>query len=128
MAEPCRVLVVDDAEGLRRLVTLTLGKEEGFEVVAEAEDGETAIARAREVEPDLVLLDVSLPGMGGFEVLERLREEGSDVDVILVSGHEAADLEAKAEAAGALGYIEKSGDPTAFLEEVKAIVAESEDA
>lgn len=123
MAEPRRVLVVDDAEGLRRLVTLTLGKEEGFEVVAEAEDGEAALERARAADPDLVLLDVSLPGMGGFEVLQRLREEGSDLDVILVSGHEAADLEAKAEAAGALGYIEKSGDPTAFLEAVKAMVA-----
>lgn len=123
MAEPRRVLVVDDAEGLRRLVTLTLGKEEGFEVVAEAEDGEAALERARAADPDLVLLDVSLPGMGGFEVLQRLREEGSDLDVILVSGHEAADLEAKAEAAGALGYIEKSGDPTAFLEKVKAMVA-----
>lgn len=127
MTEPHRVLVVDDAEGLRRLVTLTLGKEEGFEVVAEAADGKAALNRAREVQPDLVLLDVSMPGMDGFEVLERLQAEAPEARVILISGHDAGDLGQRADAAGALGYIEKSGDPTAFLESVKAMVAKSED-
>lgn len=99
-----RVLIVDDharyRTSARRLLEL-----EGYEVVGEAEDGESGIAAAAELCPDLVLLDVNLPDTNGFEVARRLR--GTGPRVVLTSDRDASEVAPFAADAGAVGFVPK---------------------
>jgi DNA-binding NarL/FixJ family response regulator len=99
-----RAIVVDDHAAFRasarRLLELT-----GYEVVAEAGDGASGLALVRELEPELVLLDVALPDMSGFDVADALA--GSPSSVVLVSSRDPADLGRRASRSGALGFISK---------------------
>jgi DNA-binding NarL/FixJ family response regulator len=98
------VLIVDDHPSFRASARALL-EAEGFDVVGEAEDGETGVALARELEPELVLLDVVLPDVSGFEVAERLA--GSSSKVVLVSSREPADYGGRVRRSGALGFMAK---------------------
>jgi two-component system, NarL family, nitrate/nitrite response regulator NarL len=80
-----RVLIVDDEPDLRILLRLQLGFEQGFEVVGEAADGREAIERCAELEPDVVVMDLLMPRMTGFEATARLREEQPGVGVVAYS-------------------------------------------
>jgi DNA-binding NarL/FixJ family response regulator len=99
-----RAIVVDDhaafRSSARRLLELT-----GYEVVAEAGDGASGLALIRDLKPELVLLDVALPDMSGFDVADALA--GSPSDVVLVSSRDPADLGRRATQSGALGFIAK---------------------
>ena len=86
-----KVLIVDDHEGFRASVRRML-EADGFEVVAEAGSGAEALLAADTWKPELVLLDVHLPDIQGFEVAERLRVNGSAPAVVLTSSHDASDL------------------------------------
>src|SRR6266571_2863904 len=98
------VLVVDDHAGFRASAR-TLLELEGFEVIAEAADGASALELARQVEPDLVVLDVALPDVSGFEVAERLA--GGGARVILISSREQRDFGRRVHRSGALGFVSK---------------------
>lgn len=80
-----RVVIVDDEPDLRILLRLQLGFEEGFEVVGEAADGREALERCAELRPDVVVMDLLMPRMTGFEATARLREEQPDVGVVAYS-------------------------------------------
>jgi DNA-binding NarL/FixJ family response regulator len=99
-----RAIVVDDhaafRSSARRLLELT-----GYEVVGEAGDGASGLALARELEPELVLLDIALPDMSGFDVADALA--GGRSAVVLVSSRTASDLGKRASRSGALGFIPK---------------------
>lgn len=99
-----RAIVVDDHAAFRasarRLLELT-----GYDVVAEAGDGASGLALVRELEPELVLLDVALPDMSGFDVADALA--GSSSAVVLVSSRDPADLGRRALESGAIGFIPK---------------------
>ncbi|UMG91390.1 response regulator [Nocardioides sp. TF02-7] len=88
---PVRVLVVDDAADVRVLVRNALRLRGGFDVVGEAACGEDAITLARDLEPDVVVLDLTLPDVSGREVLARVQELRPDVKVVIFSGAEAED-------------------------------------
>ena len=109
-----RVLVVDDDSNARALCSINLLLE-GLEVL-EAEDGQRGLARARLENPDLVVTDVAMPGLNGFELAEALRqdENTAQIPLIFLSGEIDADNEARAHALGALAYVTKPFDPTAF--------------
>ncbi|HEX9890261.1 MAG TPA: ATP-binding protein [Nitriliruptorales bacterium] len=109
-----RVLVVDDAEDLRMLLKITVSSREGFEVVGEAADGVAAIEAAEELRPDVILLDLAMPVMDGFEALPRLRQILPDAAIVVLSGFDAARMEHRALDLGADRYVEK-GTPTAKL-------------
>jgi DNA-binding NarL/FixJ family response regulator len=100
------LLLVDDNEGFRAKArrTLTAG---GFEVVGEAADGESALLAVAELAPELVLLDVGLPDMTGFEVADRLRED-AEVLVVFISTREAADYGDLSQRVGARGFLSKA--------------------
>jgi DNA-binding NarL/FixJ family response regulator len=89
MTDPRRVMVVDDDGDLRELIGMVLSRNELFEVVAEAADGETALAQALEHDPDIVVLDIGLPDIAGHEVLTRLRDRSSRVRVVIYTGNES---------------------------------------
>jgi len=117
-----RVLVVDDDPDYRLLVRLALAAGSGFEVVAEAGDGPAAVAAAEERRPDLVLLDCTLPGGDAFDVLPRLRTAAPEARIVLVSGHDPADLRLASRSAGAVGYLTKGTPARRLAGELHALV------
>lgn len=119
---PLSTLVVDDVEGLRRLVTMVLENSDRYEVAGEASDGEEALSLVEELHPDVVLLDLSMPGMDGFEVLRRMVEIAPDTKVIVLSGHEEAAMRDKTIEGGAAGYVEKGLTPEDLVSDLDALL------
>jgi len=105
--EPVRVLMADDQALFRRGLFVLLGSEPGIEVVAEAQDGEEAIARAAELAPDVVLLDVRMPRMDGIEAARRIRELLPSTKVLMLTVSDEEDDLYEAIKAGANGYLLK---------------------
>jgi DNA-binding NarL/FixJ family response regulator len=101
------LLIVDDHPGFRWLARKLL-EASGFEVVGEATDGHTAVAAAQELRPDLVLLDIQLPDIDGFEVTVRLADGEPGPVVVLTSTRERADYGERVERSGAHGFIPKA--------------------
>jgi len=118
MAE--RILLVDD-HPLTRSALAGLLQEHGFDVAGEAGDGEEAIAKAAELHPDLVLLDLSMPGLDGLSALPRLREAAPSCEVVVLtaSGEEQSLLAAIR--AGAAGYLLKSEPPARIVEFLRGV-------
>jgi DNA-binding NarL/FixJ family response regulator len=100
------VLVVDDHEGFRRFVR-TLLIADGFDVAGEAADGEEALALVGEIKPDLVLLDVQLPGIDGFEVADRLASAPEAPAIVMTSSRDAAEYGARLQRAPVRGFVPK---------------------
>ena len=101
------VLIVDDHPSFRASAR-TLLEAEGYEVIGEAENGETAVDAARELHPDLVLLDVQLPGINGFRVADQLRKLEDPPVVILTSSRDVADYGRCISDCGATGFVPKA--------------------
>lgn len=101
------VLIVDDHSGFRAAVRELLGRC-GYDVIGEAADGGSALHASAELRPAVVLLDIQLPGMDGFEVARRLLAAGGGPDIVLVSTREARDYGTRIRDSGALGFISKS--------------------
>jgi DNA-binding NarL/FixJ family response regulator len=107
-----RVIVVDDHPGFRRSAKALLAAE-GFEVVGEAEDGASALDAAAALAPEVVVLDVQLPDIDGFEVTRRLLAEQPDLRIVLVSSRDRSQYGPLIEQCGAVGFVAKgdlSGD------------------
>jgi two-component system response regulator EvgA len=101
------VLIVDDHETFRSFARALL-ESEGFEVVGEAEDGSSGVEAVESLGPDLVVLDVQLPDITGFDVLRRLRADGVATPVVLTSSRDASSYGDQVEASGAVGFIPKA--------------------
>lgn len=115
-----KLLIVDDhpivRSGLRRLLAA-----EDRPEIAEAASGQEAISKFREFRPDLVILDLNLPGIGGLEVLGRLRIENPKVRVLVVSMYDNPIYVARVLEAGAQGYVSKNAPPERMLEAVRRV-------
>ncbi|HEX6330477.1 MAG TPA: response regulator transcription factor [Actinomycetota bacterium] len=106
---PVRVLIVDDQEPFRMAARLVVEATEGFEVIGEAETGEDSVEKARELRPDLVLMDVNLPGINGLDATRRiLASDGHSVVVLLLSTYEEEEYAPRAAECGAAAYIPKA--------------------
>ena len=104
---PTRVLVADDSHLFGDAVELILEADERIEVVGRALDGAQAVALARELDPDVVLLDISMPGVGGFEAITAMIADDAARKVLVLTGSaDPADRE-RAREAGAVGYLTK---------------------
>ena len=101
------VLIVDDHPSFRASAR-TLLESEGYDVVGEAEDGASAIRAVAELHPDLVLLDIQLPDLDGFEVAERLKELDERPAVVLTSSRDGKDYKRCIECSGAKGFVPKA--------------------
>jgi DNA-binding NarL/FixJ family response regulator len=102
-----RVLIVDDQLPFRAVARRVIGMTAGFEVAAEAESGEAALVAVDGDPPDLVLMDINLPGINGIEATRRIRADHPEVEVILLSSYSETDLPADARQVGALAYVHK---------------------
>jgi DNA-binding NarL/FixJ family response regulator len=101
------LLIVDDHAGFRALARRLLGSG-GFDVVGEAADGRAAVTAARALRPDVVLLDIQLPDIDGFEVVARLRDGSVGPAVVLTSTRDRADYGERVDRSGASGFIPKA--------------------
>jgi two-component system invasion response regulator UvrY len=116
------VLIVDDQAPFRLAARAVVEATDGFDVVGEVETGEAALDAARELRPDLVLMDVNLPGMSGLDATRMILAEGDEPRplVIVFSTYEPAEYAPRAAEAGAVGYITKSELSPERLEDVWA--------
>jgi two-component system, NarL family, invasion response regulator UvrY len=119
-----RLMLVDDHTivrvGFRMLLQAAATD---IEVVAEADNGEEALALLETVQPDVLVLDLSMPGMSGLEVLRRLRARHSRLRVLVLSAHEDSAHPRRVLAAGAMGYLSKRGAPEALVDAVRRVAA-----
>jgi DNA-binding NarL/FixJ family response regulator len=104
------VLICDDVESMRVLLGVIVELRPGLRVVGEAEDGEQAIAEAKRLQPDVILLDLSMPRRTGLDALPEIERVAPDAKVIVVSGFVSSMLAADVLARGADRYIEKGAD------------------
>jgi len=103
-----RILVVDDHEMVRQGLRAVLEEQPGWVVCGEAVDGREAVAKARELKPDVVVLDFTMPGLNGLEATRQIRREAPGTEVVILTMHESGQLAREALAAGALGFVLKS--------------------
>ncbi|MFB3112132.1 MAG: response regulator transcription factor, partial [Gemmatimonadales bacterium] len=87
-----RVVIADDHLVVREGLKLILETEEDFELVGQAQDGATAVQLAREIEPDLILMDLRMPGMGGIEAIEQIHDANPDTAVVILTTYDEDDL------------------------------------
>lgn len=117
-----RVLLVDDDPDYRLVLELALDGQGPFAVAGQAADGAEAVALAGQVQPDLVLLDCSLPGGDPFDVVVELRRVAPASRVVLISGHDPADLRLASEASGAVGWLPKGTPARRIHADLAALV------
>ena len=120
---PIRVMLVDDHPVMRVGLASVLTTSHGFAVVAEAEDGNGALALYRQKRPDVLLLDVSMERMDGIETLRRLLAEFPAARVIMLTSSKAPEDAALALAAGALGYLVKTVHHSVIADSIRAVHA-----
>jgi two-component system invasion response regulator UvrY len=122
-ATKIRVMLVDDHAVVRVGFRMLLAATGNIEVVAEADSGEVAYQRYPEVHPDVVIMDLSMPGMGGIDAVRRLLARDKTARVLVLSAHEDTAHPKRALQAGALGYLSKRTAPEALIEAVYAVAA-----
>jgi two-component system, NarL family, invasion response regulator UvrY len=118
-----RVLLVDDHAVVRAGYRLLLQNAREIEVIGEADTGDLAYRRFVELAPDVVIMDLSLPGIGGLEAIRRIRQRDPDARILVFSMHEDVLFVEHALAAGALGYITKSGAPHVLIDALQDVAA-----
>ena len=116
-----RLLVVDDHELVRIGLRHIFEDYPAIRIAGEAVDGESALRMNRELRPDVVLLDISLPGLSGFEVTTRLKQASPDLGIVVLTVHEQAPYPAQLLEAGAAAYLTKGCPATELVEAIKTV-------
>jgi DNA-binding NarL/FixJ family response regulator len=115
-----RVLLVEDFEPFRRFIHATLQESE-LQIIAEVSDGLEAASKAEELQPDLILLDIGLPGLNGIEAARRIRKLSPESKIIFVTQESSEDVIEEALSSGAMGYVVKAEAASELLAAVKAV-------
>ena len=115
-----RILIVDDHEALRTGVRTVL-EGHGFQVCGEATNGEEALAKAQQLRPELVILDITMPVLDGFTAAREIHKRLPEAGILLLSMHESASMVNVAKSSGASGYVAKSEGIARLLKAVDAI-------
>jgi DNA-binding NarL/FixJ family response regulator len=118
----CKILLVEDFDPFREFVALSLRQRPEFQLIYEAADGLEAVQRAEELQPDLILLDIGLPGLSGIEAGRRIRKVSPNSKILFVSQERSADVVQAALHLGAQGYLLKSDAGGELLPAVNAVL------
>jgi NarL family two-component system response regulator LiaR len=121
MVSSIRVLVADDHAIVRKGICALLATEPDIQVVAEAQDGEEAIFAAQKVHPDVVLMDLVMPGMDGLEATRCITSDHPDIRVLVLTSFAGDDKVFPAIKAGALGYLLKDSGPEELIEAIQQV-------
>ncbi len=105
--EPVRVLVVDDHPAFRKALSSALSMIEDIEVAGEAGGGVAACEEAAQLEPDVIVMDLSMPDLSGIDAMKRIHEDRPDLPVVILTAHADEGVEREALAAGARGFLAK---------------------
>ena len=120
-----RTLIVDDNAGFRRRLKEFLASEPDIQVIGEAADGQAAILKARELQPDLVLMDVRMPGTNGITATRQLKEEMPELKVIMLSILDVQEYKQAALAGGANGYVIKKSLIEELMPAIRTALAQA---
>lgn len=116
-----RVLIADDHAIVREGLARVLDQEEGLEVVGQAGDGADAVAQAKELGPDIVLMDLQMPGMDGVEAIQKLKEEAPDIGVIILTAFDTDEYIFRGIEAGARAYLLKDSTPQEVVRAIETV-------
>jgi DNA-binding NarL/FixJ family response regulator len=116
-----RILLVDDHPIVRQGLKTLLEGRKGWEVIGEASDGVEAVEKAKDLTPDVMVLDVTMPRMNGLEACRVLRKQAPDLEILFVTQHDSPQMMTEALEAGARGYVVKSNAARDLLEAVEAV-------
>jgi len=117
-----RVLIADDHESVRKGVCVILGTRGDIEVCGEASNGREAIDKAKELQPDLIILDITMPVLSGIDAAEVIRTALPHVPILFLSMHQSRQIVAEAKRIGVRGYVRKSEAATTLLNAVDAVL------
>ena len=117
-----RILIADDHEIVRKGVSSLLLSRENFEICGEAANGEEAIQQVRQLEPDLVVLDVTMPVLDGISAAKRIRKMRPSTPILILSMHEGREMIRAAKQAGAQAFVTKSDVSSVLLKAVDAVL------
>lgn len=123
MAASRRVLICDDHEIVREAVRARLEAIDGLEVVGEAADGPTSIALCRKLRPDLVIIDIEMPGIDGITATSRILKLWPEIRVLVFTAHDDPSVAALAADSGAAGYLAKSAGSVELREAIETVLA-----
>jgi DNA-binding NarL/FixJ family response regulator len=116
-----RILLVDDHPIVRQGLKTLLEGRKGWEVIGEASDGVEAVEKAKNLNPDVMVLDVTMPRMNGLEACRVLRKQAPALEILFVTQHDSPQMMTEALEAGARGYVVKSNAARDLLEAVEAV-------
>lgn len=116
------VLIVEDYAPMRGFLVGKLSSQERLRIVGEVGDGAEAVDKAKQLKPDLVLLDIGLPTLNGIEVCRRIRDASPTTKILFVSENSSSDIAEEAFRCGGLGYVVKSDAGTDLLPAVQAVI------
>ncbi|HSP71681.1 MAG TPA: response regulator transcription factor [Gaiellaceae bacterium] len=121
-ATPRRIVVVDDNDGIRLLLRTLIELEPDLVVAGEAADGASAVELVQAESPDLVVLDLAMPGSDGLQVLEELSRDDGGTRVLVYSGFASPDVERAARELGAADFVVKGVNPIVLIERLRAVL------
>lgn len=121
MSEPIRISIVEDDDQIRSMFIILLEGAEGFRCVSAYPDAEEALKDLQAKKPDIVLMDINLPGMSGIECVKKLSEEMPDISVVMLTVYEDNERIFDSLASGAVGYLLKSTSPSLILDSLKDV-------
>lgn len=120
---PIRVLVVDDHPMLREGITAVIGRQHDMEIIGEAANGVEAVDQYRRTRPDVTLMDIQMPGMGGLEAIQRIRSEFDQAAIVVLTTYPGDTQALRALRAGAAGYLLKSCIRKDLLDTIRTVHA-----
>lgn len=118
-----KILVADDHPVVRKGLQMCLAKQERLKILGEAVDGEDAVQKTKELKPDVLLLDISMPKMNGLDVTAMLRKEVPDTRILILSVHSNKEYVFRVIQAGAHGYVSKEASPEELFQAIEAVYA-----
>jgi DNA-binding NarL/FixJ family response regulator len=119
--QPLRILVVDDHPIVRTQICTLLRAEADFNVVCDVADGNQAVAKAIELQPDIVVSDITMPGMDGFEAARRIRAAYPSAEILFLSQHDSLETIRQAFRNGGRGYVVKSDAAKELVAAIRAV-------